>query len=125
MNYYLIFAAGLAFVAGVVHSWLGERYILIRLFRLTNLPHLLGSDVFTKRTLRFVWHLMTVAGWGFAGLLALYASEQLDQLARAALTIIAVTFLTSSVVALVVSRGRHLSWLAFFAIAIATWYGAR
>lgn len=81
MNFFLIFAAALVFLAGVAHSWIGERYILIRLFRRTNLPHLFGSDVFTKRTLRFVWHLMTVAGWGFAGLLVLYAFEQFDQLA--------------------------------------------
>ena len=67
---------------------------------------------------------MTLAGWGFAGLLVLYASVQLDPLARAALTIIAVTFLTSSLVALVVSRGRHLSWLVFLTIAITAWYGA-
>lgn len=51
---------------GAAHSVLGERYILMRLFRRADLPHLFGSDDFTKRTLRFAWHLTTVAWSGMA-----------------------------------------------------------
>ncbi|MBA7630226.1 MAG: hypothetical protein GH143_08270 [Calditrichaeota bacterium] len=54
MNAYLIVGAVLTFAIGLAHSYLGERYILIRLFRRSNLPQLFGSDDFTKRTLRFV-----------------------------------------------------------------------
>jgi len=49
----LNFAASLAIFIGAAHSILGERYILVRLFRRKNLPELLGSDFFTRRTLRF------------------------------------------------------------------------
>jgi hypothetical protein len=39
----------LSFAVGLAHSCLGERAILIRLFRRPNLPRLFGSDVFTRR----------------------------------------------------------------------------
>jgi len=48
MNFYFVTAAVLALAIGLAHSWLGERYILIRLFRRQNIPHLFGSDDFTK-----------------------------------------------------------------------------
>ena len=62
----LLAAAVLAGLTGVAHSYLGERYILIRLFRRQDLPHLFGSDVFTRRTLRVAWHLTSIAWWGSA-----------------------------------------------------------
>lgn len=51
----LLFAAALLIIIGFVHSYLGEKYLLIRLFKRDNLPKLLGSDWFTKRVLR--WYL--------------------------------------------------------------------
>ncbi|WP_249118558.1 hypothetical protein [Pseudoalteromonas sp. NEC-BIFX-2020_015] len=62
-------AALLLLFCGIVHSYLGEKYILIRLFKRDNLPKLLGSDWFTKRVLRFAWHLTTIAWWGFAAII--------------------------------------------------------
>ena len=59
-------ASALCFLIGIIHSYMGERFILIRLFRGDNVPHLFGSDLFTKRTLRFAWHITTFAWWGFA-----------------------------------------------------------
>jgi len=46
-------AAALCFALGLAHSVLGERYILVHLFRRTDLPKLFGDDRFTRRTLRF------------------------------------------------------------------------
>ncbi len=71
----LIAAATLLFLTGVAHSYLGERYILMRLFRLDNLPQLFGGTSFTTGTLRFVWHLTTVAWWGL-GYIAIAAGSQ-------------------------------------------------
>lgn len=62
-------AAILCFLIGIIHSYLGERFILIRLFRGDRVPHLFGSDYFPKRTLRFAWHITTFAWWGFGYLL--------------------------------------------------------
>ena len=71
-------AAALLFLLGLAHSVLGERYLLTRLFRRDNLPKLLGSTAFTVGTLRFVWHLTTLAWYGLATLLLLAARDEID-----------------------------------------------
>lgn len=115
----IVAAASLGAVA-VAHSWLGERYILIRLFRRSDLPRLFGSDWFTRRTLRFAWHVTSLAWLGFAALLASLAGGA--QPTRAGvLQTAAATFGATAAVALVGSRGRHLSWVAFLAIALLAW----
>lgn len=124
MNFYFVTAAVLALAIGLAHSWLGERYILIRLFRRQNIPHLFGSDDFTKRTLRFAWHLTTVGWLGAAALLSIFSSIPLDSSARILSRSIAATFFASSVVALIGSRGRHLSWVVFLIIAVLVWMGS-
>jgi hypothetical protein len=117
-------AAVLAFAIGAAHSWLGERYILIRLFRSQNLPRLFGSDWFTRRTLRFAWHLTTLAWWGFGAILVAATRASATEFRQGALLIIAVTFFASAVVSAMASRGRHLSWIVFLAIAVlAAWAG--
>lgn len=109
-------AAALAFAIGVAHSYLGERYILVRLFR-RELPPLLGSDWLTRRTLRFAWHLTTVAWWGFGALLWMLADT--DAAAReAGLWVVVAVFGVNAVIAVAASRGRHLSWIVFAAIAL-------
>ena len=123
MNFHFVAAAILALAIGLTHSWLGERYILRRLFRRQNIPHLLGSDDFTKRTLRIAWHLTTVAWFGAAALLLILASLPLDASARILSIAIAATFLASAIVALIGSRGRHLSWVVFLIIAGLVWMG--
>lgn len=122
MNIYLTIGAVLVFGIGLAHSYLGERYILIRLFRRPNLPHLFGSDDFTKRTLRFVWHATTIAWWGLGALLVVYATREVD---RAALLIVALTFLVTAAITLIHTRARHLSWVVFLAIAVLCWFGSR
>ena len=57
MEILLYLAAFLAVAVGIAHSYLGEHYILIRLFRRDGIPTLFGSPEFTIRTLRFAWHL--------------------------------------------------------------------
>jgi hypothetical protein len=101
---------------GIVHSYLGEKFILIRLFRRDNLPKLLGSDWFTKRILRFAWHLTTIAWWGFAAILY-FLSTPGDNIRSEILITITVVFAISGIVSLLFSRGKHLSWLFFFGIA--------
>ena len=64
MTSLLYITAFLTFTIGVAHSVLGERYILIRLFRRNNLPKLFGGPEFTILTLRFAWHITTIAWWG-------------------------------------------------------------
>ena len=119
MSIPLLVAAALSVLLVLAHSWLGERYILTRLFRRNEVPRLFGGTEFTKRTLRFAWHLTSVFGLGFAALLAVLAWEA--GTARTQAQIIAATFALSGLVALVGSRGRHLSWVVFLAIAALAW----
>ena len=116
-------AAGLCFVLGLVHSVLGERYILIRLFRRTDLPKLFGGTEFTARTLRFAWHLTSVAWWGSGALFCYMARDRLSSASVAG--VLAGVFLVSAAVTLVASRGRHLAWPIFLAIGVIALYGSQ
>ncbi len=113
----LLVAAALLALTAIAHSVLGERYILIRLLRRDNLPRLFGGDWFTRRTLRFAWHLTSVAWLGFAALLVLLAGGAAPG-ADMLLEVIAVTFLLTSAIAALASRGRHLSWPVFLVVAV-------
>ncbi len=118
----LYISAFLAFAIGIVHSVLGERYILRRLFRRDNLPKLFGGTEFTVLTLRFAWHITTIAWWGFAAILVLLVEQSVtfQNLAM----VLAATYLTTSIIAFVGSRGRHLSWLVFLFIGSVCLYAA-
>ncbi|MEM9290651.1 MAG: hypothetical protein AAGD01_03125 [Acidobacteriota bacterium] len=112
-------AAILLVLLGLAHSVLGERYILMRLFR-RPLPPLFGSDWFTRRTLRFAWHITSVAWWGFAALLV----SDLET-PETTLWIISGTFFVSGLISLIAGRGRHFSWAVFLAIAALVAFSAQ
>ena len=120
----LIIGATLAVLIGAAHSYLGEQYILVRLFRRSDLPQLFGSDTFTKQTLRFAWHLTTIAWIGLASVLLIGvvvpSSEQLSAILKA----ISITFFISSIVTLVTSKGRHFAWIVFLSISFLVWIGS-
>jgi hypothetical protein len=118
----LLIGTILLLIIGIIHSYLGEKYLLIRLFRRDDLPKLLGSDWFTKRVLRFAWHLTTLAWWGFAAILYVLSNPSVN-VQNEILIIIAVVFALSGVVSLLFTRGKHLSWLFFFTIAAISYYG--
>lgn len=134
MSYPLVAAAALLVGMGLFHSILGERYIIVRLLR-RDLPKLFGSDWFTRRTLRFAWHLTTVAWWALAVVLLVLADHFGGPApATAPLTtgsdplrtighVVAATLAIHSVVAFGGTRGRHLSWVVFGLAAALTWVG--
>jgi len=118
MNTMLISAAVLTAAIGIVHSWLGERYIVSRVLRRTDLPALFGDDSFTRQTIRFAWHLTTVAWFGLASVLVVLSGAVVGMRAGdGVIFAIAQTFVLSAVLALVLTRGRHLSWVVFSVIA--------
>jgi uncharacterized protein (DUF486 family) len=118
----LIIGSLLLILIGFVHSFMGEKYILVRLFRNNNLPKLLGGDWFTKRVLRFAWHLTTLAWWGFAVILYLLSVPS-ENIRSEILLTITVVFALSGVVSLSFTRGKHLSWIFFFSIACTSLFG--
>lgn len=118
--YYL--ASILLILIGVAHSYLGERYILIRLFRREDLPKVLGSEEFTKNTLRFAWHVTTITWFGFASILIHLAGHNIAPTVVG--NIIAITFFLHFLISLVGGRGKHFSWIAFLMISLASGYAA-
>ena len=103
-------AAGLVALLGLAHSVLGERYILIRLFR-RDLPKLFGGPEFTRRTLRFAWHLTTALLWCLATLLVQLAGPHSPQ---ALATTMGWALVLSGLLPLLLTRGWHLSWVVLF-----------
>jgi hypothetical protein len=118
----LLIAAVLTFAVGIAHSVLGEKLLLIRLFRRPDLPTLAGSATFAARTLRFAWHITTVAWWGFGAMLLLASRDALTP--DNALIALAVTMLVTAAIILFASRGKHLAWPVFAAIAAAALWAA-
>jgi hypothetical protein len=88
----------------IAHSYLGERYILIRLFRHADLPKLFGNAEFTPAA------PCGLHGSGRAGAPA----GKYQHTCR----VVGCTFLAHVLVALIGSRGKHLSWPVFLAIGV-------
>jgi hypothetical protein len=120
MNIFFAVAAFLFIVLGMGHSYLGERYILIPLLKRGHLPKIFNSELLTERTLRFAWHLTTIAWFALASILL-----ALDMIfPRAAIArIITLASFGSFVLALIITRGKHFSWVVFLAISLAVWLG--
>lgn len=113
----LLVAAALIFGVGAAHSWLGERLLIGPLLALDRREALLKKGGFGARVLRFAWHLTTVAWWGIGAMLVAIARLPLDPASRVILVVIAATFLVTGLTILLTSRGRHLAWPVFVAIA--------
>ena len=109
----IIIAVAILIAIGFIHSYLGERYILIRLFKRDNIPHLFGGDEFTKGTLRFCWHTISLAAFGFAAILYDLQSDS-----AYVLRVIGSVFVGSALLSIYFTRGKHLSWVAFLIIAV-------
>jgi hypothetical protein len=112
----LYLAALLTVVTGIAHSVLGERYLLSRLLRRDDLPALSGNPRATARVLRLAWHVTSLAWLGLAAVLVLLARPVVS--VQAIGLAIGATFLAHFAIALVGSRGRHLSWPLFLAIGV-------
>lgn len=98
----------------LAHSYLGEKYILIRLFR-RPLPKLFGSDQFTRQTLRYAWHVTSVTWMAIAGVFLLVASDAATP--HNILYVFGSMAGAIAIIALVASKGKHLSWIVFGLIA--------
>jgi hypothetical protein len=113
----LLIAAALTVAIGAAHSWIGERRLIGPLLAPEARQGLL-AHAFARQVLRFAWHLTTLAWWGIGAIMIVLAAAPPDGPGRLLLAIIAATFLASGLVTLVASRGRHLAWPVFLAIAI-------
>ena len=117
---YLV-AAVLAALTGLAHSVLGE-ILIFRHLRNGSLVPTLGAPPLRERNVRILWatwHLATLFGWAFAGLLLQLA---LGHPMSASLVTAAIVFayLGGAVLVLVGTKGRHPGWVALTAVAALT-----
>ncbi|HRF08843.1 MAG TPA: hypothetical protein PL193_09395 [Xanthobacteraceae bacterium] len=115
-------AAGLMVVAGVMHSYLGERAFLPRLLAVQGLPLLRRDRGFTERVIRAVWHLASIYWWFAAAVLAIIAAQPANPLRAIALTLSATILLTA--LACIYCGWRHPAIAIFLAAGALTGYAA-
>lgn len=112
-----LYLAAAAIVAiGLVHSVLGERWLIGPLLSPEFRRGMLAKSEFARRTLRFAWHITTLAWWGIAVVVVLLAQSSEVTSQSAVFFTLATMFVLTGAVTLVVSRGRHLAWPVFFGI---------
>ena len=124
-------AAVLALAISIAHSYLGEKYIISRLLRRDNLPLLFGDQTFTRQTIRFAWHLTSIAWVGLGVVLMVLARHAVPPIASLTTgtptlelvqRVVAVTFGLSAAVTAVATRFRHLAWIVFLAIGVLAYF---
>jgi hypothetical protein len=77
-----------------------------------------------RQTIRFAWHLTSIAWIGCGVLLLVFAPRHAEPTAQLGVRVIAGTFLASAVAAFLWSRGRHPAWAICLVIAVAAWFGS-
>jgi hypothetical protein len=117
-------AAFLAAAIGVAHSWLGERRILGPLLVPGQWSGTLDASDFLRRTVRFAWHLTSIAWVGSAAVLWSLAGVEPSALAIRILAVLGAVYGATAAVTLLASRGRHLAWPLLLLIALAAWGSA-
>lgn len=119
---WLLLAAATLTITGALHAVLGERFILQPLFHRSSVQALFGDQAFTRRVLRFVWHLFSISLIGFAVILITLVGQPPS--AETVGRILSLTAFAFAVVTLCVSRGRQLAWVAFAVAGGGAWLGS-
>lgn len=120
MNAWLLAAAALVFVIGLVHSVLGERMVFRPLRRGGLVPDG-GQPVlrgFQTRILWASWHLVTLLAWALSAVLAWLAEPSARMASGGVLeAVIAAALAGAGALVLLSNRGRHPAWIALLAAA--------
>lgn len=119
MNILLNTAAVIAVIVGVIHSALGELLIFSKL-RTSGLIPTKAAPPLQARNIRILWatwHLASVFGWAFAGMLFALADDSNSM--RTAVSNAAVfAFLGGSLLVLISTKGKHPGWIGLLAVAV-------
>ncbi len=121
------FAAGvLALLTGLAHSVLGE-ILIFRHLRNTGFVPSMGAPPLRERNIRIIWatwHLASVFGWAFAGILlgVAFMAENDCFSVDIVLSAIIFAYLGGSVLVLVGTKGRHPGWIALLVVAALAWF---
>jgi hypothetical protein len=126
MNLYFLFAGLLAFLVGLVHSVLGERWVFKRM-RAGGVIPTQGGTLLREPHVRILWaswHVVTVIGWCLAALLVWLALQPAAaERYRFVSGAIAVAMLASATLVCFATKGKHLGWVGLLAVAMLTLAG--
>jgi len=126
MNKYLAAAGTLAFFVGLIHSFLGEKFIFRRMRTGTIIPTN-GGKVIGEGHVRIIWaswHIVTLFGWLIAATLIWFAaSPDKMQNQGVVLSAIASTILASALLVLIATKARHPGWVGLLGVATLVWLG--
>ncbi len=128
MNFYFLFAGILAVIVGLVHSFLGERWVFKRM-RQGGVVPINGGTVLREPHVRILWaswHVVTVLGWCIACLLIRFATLP-DAVIREHfawfILAIAVAMLVSAAIVFFATKGKHVGWVGLLTVALFTLVG--
>ncbi len=121
MNAYLIIAAVLLTVVGIVHSLLGEKLIFSKL-RSAGLVPTLAPQPLQQRHIRIIWatwHIVSLLGFGIGGFLYCIAlpNNTLD-FNFVMKSAIALPLLLSALLVLVATKAKHPGWVGLLAVSL-------
>ena len=123
MQTLLIIAAIIALLVGVVHSILGEILIFKKIrdsgvIPTKAVPPLEGRNI---RILWATWHLASVFGWAFAGILYSIAMGY-ESITTVVLNATMFAFAGGSLLVLIATKGRHPGWIGLLAVALLVFF---
>lgn len=124
MNQWLLISSLLLFGASVAHSLLGEKVTLSRLFRRpSEAPEELRratDDPYTRQSVRFSWHAVSVALFGYAMVLLAAAldGQAFGSAWGGVVIILSFALAAMAALALVLTRGRYVGWMWLAAAAV-------
>lgn len=130
MNTYFVLAGSIAFILGIIHSYLGEKYLITPIVQSEHLISALSGSVGLKKVaLRVCWHFATIAMWGAAATLIFLSSLPINPTSLVVARVISLTFLADTLLVFLtpglrlIYLARHFAWVAFLAIAALSWLG--
>ena len=123
----MFLAAGvIALITGVIHSVMGE-ILIFRQLRKSGLVPTMAAPPLRERNIRILWatwHLASVFGWAFAGILIRLSIAPHDSPRGLIVSAIVFANLAGSLLVLIGTKGRHPGWVALLVVAVLAWFGA-
>jgi len=125
MNTLLFLAGVISILVGLIHSVLGEILVFKNLRNGTVIPTV-GKPLLRERNIRIIWaswHIVTIFGWAFGGLL-LKLSFSTDEVIASngfIINLIAYSMFASSVLVLIATKAKHPGWIGLLSVAVLCW----
>ena len=118
MNTYLLAAALLSILIGIIHSILGEMLIFKKL-RNNALVPTLGASPLNKSNIRIIWatwHLASILGFAIGAILINLANEKV--LDSFIINSVSWAMMASSILVCYATKGKHPGWFGLLLVSL-------